>query len=189
MVAAPVLFLALLAAGCEKPGAAHTTSPSAIALVGTAEGDVTYAPHDSSPPDALAADGWQFDVGNARFSDLEDGSASIQVVSNMRGQPGARFEVWLESGGQPLARWSAAPTTPYVGTLCFQVRLESGDEALDLGEGPWQVTLAFIDPSDGSPVAASVIPVAGTPDNLSGEPPAPGSEVFGALLGCPRSVI
>lgn len=185
----PALFLALLATACENPSAAHTTSPSAIALVGTAEGDVTYAPSDSTPPDPIAPAGWQFDIGNARFSELEDGSASIQVVTELHAEPGARFEVWFEAGAQPLARWSAAPTTAYVGTLCFQLRLEAGDEALDLGEGPWQVTLAFIDPADGSPVAATVIPVAGTPDNLSGEPPAPGSEVFDALLGCPRSVI
>lgn len=187
--AAPLLFLALLVIACDKPSAAHTTSPSALALAGTATGDVTFAPAERPPDAPLVPDGWAFDVGNARFSALEDQAASIQVVTDMRAEAGTRFDVWLESGSTPLARWSAEPTTAYVGTLCFQLRLEAGDDALDLGQGPWAITLSFVDPATGESVATSVIPVHGTPPALDGSAPAPGSEVFRDLLGCPRSVI
>lgn len=187
-IAAPALLLLTAGSACDKPSAAHTTSPSAIALAGTANGDVTYGPGGPLPSPA-APEGWRFDVGNARFAELEDGAASIQVVTDMRARGGATFGVWLAGETGALASWSGGSTSGYAGTLCFQLRLESGGEALPLDEGPWHVILGFVDPATGQTVAASSIPVAGTPPDLSGGPPSPGSEVFRDLLGCPRSVI
>lgn len=178
----------LLAIACDKPSADRTTSPSALSFVGTATGVVTLAPEGPAPND-LVPDGWQFDVGNARFSDLERGAASIQVVNDLQAQDGATFEVWLSNAEASVARWSGGETTRYQGTLCFQLRLESGDEALELGPAPYSVTIAFRDPATGDLIASDQMPVAGTPPSLDGVDPSAQSEVFRDLLGCPRSVI
>ncbi|HET7737017.1 MAG TPA: hypothetical protein VFK32_00435 [Tepidiformaceae bacterium] len=187
--AAALALFTILAVACDKPSADRTTSPSALALVGTATGAVTLAPEGAAPDADLAPDGWRFDLGNARFSDLERGAASIQVVNGIQTQEGATFEVWLSNSEAPIARWSGGETTRYQGTLCFQLRLESGDEALELGPAPYSVTIAFRDLATGDLIASDQMPVAGTPPSLDGVAPSAGSEVFRDLLGCPRSVI
>lgn len=188
VVAAGLLVIAAVVAGCEKPGASHTTSPSARALLGTTEGNVVFAPGDAAPEPA-SSPGWKFDVGNARFSELEDGAAAIQVVGQLSARPGATAEFWLERDGLAIARWKGGLTRTYNGSLCFQFRLEQAGQAVPLGEGSYALTFAFRDPISGQVVAAHEMHVAGRAPRLEGAPPTPASDVMRVLLGCPRSVI
>lgn len=190
---APLLLAcALLASACEKPDASHTTSPSALALLGTTEGNVAFFPPEAPPAlEGATPTGWDFDVGNVRFSKLENGDPSLQVVMELRSQRGPGFEVWLERDGAPVARWSGGSARPYTGVLCFQLRLEDPDtgEALPLPPGAYTMALIFREPGSGDVVAGQRITVAGHVPRLKGEQPGPGSEVFRVLLSCPRSVI
>jgi hypothetical protein len=178
----------VLLLACEKPDASHLTSPSAVALAGTATGAVAYGLPDPPPTAVPPPEGWRFDLGNARFSRLENGAASIQVVDLLHVRPGAAFEVWLGTTAGTVARWSGGLTHPYDGTLCFQVRLQDGSEALVLDPAAdYTLTLAFRDPGSSALIAAHPIRVAGFPPRLRGAPPAQSSAVFRDLLGCPRA--
>lgn len=181
--------LAVALAACEKPGASHTTSPSALALLGTADGVVAFAPLDPPPAALPPPDGWEFDIGNARFSELEDGTAAIQVVGNVRTRPGASAELWLARDGVSVARWSGGLTRAYSGTLCFQFQLAAGGEVVPLGAGSYTLTLVFRDHTSAAVLGALVMPVVGRVPGATGGPPRPGSDVMRQLLGCPRSVI
>jgi hypothetical protein len=182
--------LALILASCDKPDASHVTSPSAQALLGTTTGNVLYSP-DLAPPEPVAApDGWDFELGNARFSELEDGAASIQVVTLIQSRPGPAMEFWIASESGTVVRWSGGSARRFEGTFCFQLRLEEGAEALPLQRGErYTFTIAFRDPGTEEVVLASRVQVAGTVPLLDGGPPGPGSPVARDLLGCPRSVI
>lgn len=183
------VVVALALAGCEKPDASDVTSPSARALVGTTSGNVIYGVDELPPEEWVAPAEWRFDVGNARFSKLENNTPSIQVVDNVRAFPGYGFEVWLDDGESTIARWSGGSSRRYTGTLCFQLRLQDGEEALPLPPAAYTITLVFRDPGTAEVVAAHPIRVAGSPPSGQGVRPAEDSRVFRDLLGCPRSVI
>jgi hypothetical protein len=188
-VLAAVAGAALLFGGCEKPDASYVTSPSAIALLGTAEGEVRLGSVPPPLPVTSDAPGWSFDLGNARFSELENGVPSIQVVTQIIARPGARMEMWLLSGGAPVYSWSGGTTRDYNGVFCFQIAIASGDEALPLGPGPFALRIAFVDEATGEPLAVKEVRVAGFAPDLRRSyprgPAGPGAQ----LLGCPRSVI
>ena len=183
------LALAALAVACEKPDASFTTSPSVLALIGTTAGNVAFNPSETPPQEVPEPAGWKFDVGNARFSTLEQGDASIQVVMQMASRPGPGFELWFERDGKALVRWSGGSARPYAGAVCFQVLLKYKGEALELGPGKYSFVLAFRDPGTGEIVAAKRVPVVGNVPKGSGAAPGADSKVFKDLLGCPRSVI
>jgi len=181
--------VALALSACEKPDASDVTSPSARTLLGTTTGNVIYAFAELPPSQLVAPGDWRFDVGNARFSKLENGTPSIQVVDEMQAFPGYSFEVWLADGESTIARWSGGSSRRYTGAICFQLRLQDGDEMLQLPRGTYTLTLVFRDPATGDVIAAHPMRVAGTPPSFRGGPPGDDSRVFRDLLGCPRSVI
>ncbi len=184
-----LIILATLAVACEKPDASFTTSPSVRALIGTTTGNVAFNPTEAPPQEVPEPTGWKFDVGNARFSTLEQGDASIQVVMQMASRPGPAFELWFERDGKALVRWSGGSARPYAGAVCFQVLLKHDGEALELGPGHYSFVMAFRDPGTGEIVAAKRVPVVGNVPKGTGAAPGPDSKVFRDLLGCPRSVI
>jgi hypothetical protein len=180
----------LLLAACEKPDASDTTSPSVEALLGTSTGNVAYAPPEAPPSDVPNPDRWDVRLENARFSELENGAASIQVVLQMETQTGPYgFEVWLASASGTVMRWSGGSSHHYDGVVCFQLLLEDAGEALQLGEGQHTMTVAFREPDAPQALVAQSQRVAGTPPKLDGSPPSGQSQVGRTLLGCPRSVI
>lgn len=180
---------ALVLAACEKPDASDVTSPSARALLGTTTGNVIYSVNELPPAGPIAPADWRFDVGNARFSKLENGTPSIQVVDEIEAFPGYGFEVWLDDGQATVARWSGGSSKRYTGTLCFQLRLADGGDMLSLPPGGYTITFVFRDPGTGEVIAAHPMRVAGSPPSFRGQEPAGDSRVFRDLLGCPRSVI
>jgi len=184
-----LVLLALVLGACEKPDASDVTSPSAKALIGTTTGNVAYRPPDVPPDVVPNPEGWDVRLENARFSELENGDEAIQVVMQVQSERGPGFEVWLTDAEGTALRWTAGSAQEYDGVVCFQLRLESENEALDLVDGPYEMTVAFRDPAMDEPVVAQSIRVAGTPPQLEGEPPGGASEVARDLLGCPRSVI
>jgi hypothetical protein len=184
-----VALFAVLFVACNKPDASDVTSPSARALIGTATGNVAYRPPDAPPETVANPEGWDVRLENARFSELENGDESIQVVLQVQSQRGPGFEVWLTDAEGTALRWTAGSAEEYDGVVCFQLRLESDEEVLELADGPHELTVAFRDPAIGSPVVAQSIRVAGTPPQLDGATPGEASEVARDLLGCPRSVI
>ena len=188
-----IAFLAMtgfaLSVACEKPDASFTTSPSVRTLIGTTTGNVAYSPGVPAPSEVPAPAGWRVDVGNARFSTLERGEHAVQVVMQISTRPGAAMEVWLESDGEALVRWSGGSSSTYNGTLCFQVLLAEKGEALPLGRGKETLVLAFRDPGSEEIVVARRLPIAGRTPKVTGGAPSSTSRVFRNLLGCPRSVI
>lgn len=187
-VIAALCASALLFAGCERPDASHTTSPSARALLGVTEGTVALAPEEPLPAGDVAEGAWDIELGLARFTELENGTAALIVVATLkRTQSGAELELWLARDGKPIARWSGGSSRPYAGTLCFQLALEDEErgEALTLGPGVYTLTAAFRDPALGV-VYAAQNPVTHQPPSVSGAAPGEGSPVFRTLLGCPR---
>lgn len=184
-----MLVAALVLLACEKPGASHTTSPSAKALLGTTTGNVFFDLPDAAPADIPDPEGWRVRLENARFSQLEDGAQAIQVVLSIRSRPGPGFEIWFSDRQRTVLRWSGGSARTYDGVVCFQLRLEADGEALPLGPGPHTMTIAFREPAAESVLVARTQRVAGFAPGLSGGPPGPQSKVARQLLGCPRSVI
>ncbi len=191
LLAALLACTAIILAACEKPDASHTTSPSAIVLLGTAKGSANFAPEGHPPQANVQPEGWRFDIGNVRFSKLETGEASLQVVMDMKAQPGPALELWFERDGVPLVQWQGGRAHSYDGVVCFQLQLEqeSSGEALALEPGAYALTLVFRDSDSAQTVAARRIEVVGALPGLAGDPPGPGSKVFRDLLSCPRSVV
>lgn len=161
------------------------TSPSARALLGTTAGAVTYAATESPPPAKDPPAGWQMELGNARFTELEDGTPALMVVSQLQAKAGASLEMWLTTGGGTVAKWSGGATRVYDGTVCFQLRLVSGREALPLIEGS-KYTFEVVFRDGGSVILARVVEVTHFPPVRSLAAPSAGSPVFRDLLGCPR---
>jgi hypothetical protein len=184
-----LVVAALVAVGCEKPDAAHVTSPSILALLGTTSGTPTYDPAGVPPPDTAAPDGWSVDVGNARYNKLENQAPTIQVVTQVSSRPGPELDLWLTGPDGPVWRWTGGSAREYDGVVCFQVRLEEDGHAIPLGEGPLQFTMAFRDPGEGEVVFAKTITVAGFVPKLDGPLPTAEQDAGRVLLGCPRSVI
>lgn len=178
-----VLYAGLVAA-CETPDASNTTSPSARALLGLTTGNVSYSPNEMPPAQKDPPSGWEIDLGNARFTQLENGTPALMVVMQLQAKPGAGMELWLSSDSAPVAEWFGGTTNGYDGTLCFQMRLVNGSEALPLDNGPYYFTLAFRDP-DGI-LLSKKVEVTHFPPLKKPATPSPGSSVFRDLLGCPR---
>ncbi|OAI38881.1 hypothetical protein AYO38_08650 [bacterium SCGC AG-212-C10] len=184
-----LLAIAALLVACEKPDASDTTSPSALALLGTTYGNVVYDPPEPLPVIPQNVRGWDFDAGNVRFSHLENGVRSLQVVTELKSQRGPGFEVWMEHDGKAVARWSGGSAKPYTGAVCLQLRLEDKGESLQLTPGEYSLALVFRDPATGEIVAGQRIHIAGETPKVSGAAPAADSRIFRDLLSCPRSVI
>ena len=177
---------ALLLGACEKPDASFQTSPSAEALIGTATGNVAFAPPEQPPGTVASPAGWDHRFEAIFFDELEDGSPSIRVVLQEQTKRGAGFELWLATREGTLVRWTGGSTDIYSGTVCFQLKLKDGDEALVLPSGvPITATIAYRDVERGV-IASQSLPVRGTVPKLSGSAPGPESKVFKSLLGCPR---
>ncbi len=173
-----------MAVACETPDASNTTSPSARALLGLTTGNVTYSPADMPPAPKDAPAGWRLDLGNARFTALENGTPALIVIMQLQARPGAGMELWLFSDSTPVAEWFGGTTNEYDGTVCFQMRLVNGSEALPLDNGPYYFTVAFRDP-DGV-IFAKKVEVTHYPPLKKPATPVAGSPVFRDLLGCPR---
>lgn len=186
---AVLLGVAAVVSACEKPDASYVTSPSALALLGTTEGEVRTASIPPPPRLTSEAPGWDFDLGNARFSKLENDVPSIQVVTQVISQPGAQMQMWLFSGGAPVFYWEGGTTRGYNGVVCFQLALASGSQTIPLGSEEHSLRIAFVDRKTGVPLVAKEVRIAGFVPELSRTFPE-GAEPPGVkLLGCPRSVI
>jgi hypothetical protein len=185
LVAIGVLLLGLLAVGCEKPDRSYVTSPTLKTLIGTTTGNVAFDAQETPPPPQEPAEGWEVNFGLARFSELENGHAALQIVGQVDTNPGAGFELWITTEGRTVARWSGGSTANFVGTICFQLELEGDGEAVPLGAGKHTATMVFRDPGSGV-IAARVLGITNTTPRLQGNPPALGSEVFSEALACPR---
>lgn len=184
-----VAVAALVLAGCEKPDASHVTSPSALALIGTTEGAVSYAPEGMPSPPVAAPEGWEFDLGNVRFAKLENDAPALQVVTQVKSRPGTALELWVSGTESELLRWSGGSTREYNGVMCFMLRLEDDGEALQLHGEPYRFTMTFRDAATGAAVVSDTIEIAGFAPGLDGSAPGEDSGVARDLLGCPRSVI
>lgn len=189
MLAAFVAAGGLALGACEKPDASATTSPSALALLGTTTGAVVYAPPGSPPPDVAPPSGWEFELANVRYAKLENEERSLQVVAQLQSRPGPGMELWMTGPDGNVFEWSGGSARRYDGVFCFQLRLEDDDEALSLPEGQYHFTMAFRDPGTNEVVAAKTVTVAGFPHTSTKAAPAEGSSVAKDLLGCPRTVI
>jgi len=184
-VAAAVVVVAFLVVGCEKPDASFTTSPSLRALIGTTTGNVAFNPSETPPVATAAPAGWEWELGLALFSKLENEQPSIQVVMQVTSRPGAGMELWLTDSERVVARWSAGSTAVYSGVVCFQLMLQNDAEAVPLGPGKHQLTVAFREP-EGRVVTAKTVEVKSQTPKLTGGVPAQTSEVIRNGLSCPR---
>ncbi len=185
LVAVVLLVLALGFGACEKPDKSYVTSPTLKTLIGTTFGNTAFNAPETAPEAKDPPSKWQLDFGLARWAELENGSPALEIVAQVATRPGAGFELWIESEGKTVARWSAGSTTTFVGTVCFQLELEKDGEAVPLGAGPHTATMAFRDPSSGI-VTAQKLQVTNFTPKLVGAEPSPGSEVFREALACPR---
>lgn len=188
LVVPVLLSLGLLLVACEKPDASDTTSPSAIALLGTSRGSVTIAPADRPAPTAVTPpQGWAFELGNARFAELENGTPSLIVVLNLKAQGGTAMELWLSANSTPVVRWVGGESGSYDGTVCFQLRLRDSKtgQALALPPADYALTVAFRDHA-GQVVTARQATVTSFPPKQQGPPPSADTTVFRDLLSCPR---
>ncbi|MCC6387869.1 MAG: hypothetical protein IT302_10855 [Dehalococcoidia bacterium] len=183
------VLVVLAGAACEKPDASDTTSPSALALIGTATGTAAYGASDAPPADVAPPAGWEFELGNARYSKLENGERSIQVVTQVKSRPGPELAFWLSGPEGTVLHWNGGSARAYDGVFCFQLRLENDREALSLAEGPYRFTMAFVDPATAEVVTARTVTVAGVAHASTKVAPGAGSDIGRELLGCPRSVI
>ncbi|MCC6381425.1 MAG: hypothetical protein IT304_02905 [Dehalococcoidia bacterium] len=188
--AALALVLALLLTGCEKPDASNTTSPSAAALLGTTTGNVVFDPPERVPEPVAPPAGWEFELGNARWDDLENGTPALFVVLQLAAKPGTGMEIWLsDAAGRPVVRWSGGSTRAYSGVVCFQMKTrikeEGRDEGLQLAPGTYNLTIAFREVETGVVTAERAQVRSNTPAPAASTPAA-GSPVFRDLLSCPR---
>jgi len=182
---AAVLCFGVLLAGCEKPDRSYVTSPTLKTLIGTTTGNTAFNPPESPPPAKDPPQGWEVNFGLARWAELENGSPSLEIIGQVATKPGAGFELWIETEGRTVARWSAGSTANYVGTVCFQLELEKDGEAVPLGTGKHTATMVFRDP-EGEVVAARKIDVTNTVPKLEGAVPGPASDVMREALACRR---
>jgi hypothetical protein len=183
------LLLVCLAAfafvACEKPDRSYVTSPTVKTLIGTTTGNTAFNAPETPPPAQDPPDRWEVNFGLARWSELENGSPALELVMQVATRPGAGMEIWLENEGRTIARWSAGSTASYVGTVCFQLELETGGEAVPLGQGIHTATLAFRDPGSGV-IASRKLDVTHNLPKLEGGVPSPTSEVMREALACRR---
>lgn len=180
-----IVAVAVLLGACEKPDASFTTSPSLRALIGTTTGNVAFNPPETTPPPTAAPSGWEWELGVARFSKLENEQPALEVVMQVTSRPGAGMELWLTDASGVVARWSAGSTAIYSGVVCFQLLLQKDAEAVPLGTGKHQLTVAFREP-EGNVVTAKTAEVKNLTPKLTGGVPAQASDVLRNALSCPR---
>ena len=178
-------LLAFAFSACEKPDKSYVTSPTVKTLVGTTTGEVAFNPPETAPPEQTPPERWEVEFGLARFGELENGTPALELVAQVATRPGAGMEIWLETEGRTVARWTAGSTGVYVGTVCFQLELERDGEAVPLGPGLHEATLTFRDPASGV-VGARKLTVTHTTPKLEGTVPGPESAVFRDALACRR---
>lgn len=185
MGALVLLIVVPLLTACEKPDASFTTSPSLRALIGTTTGNVAFDPPERPPAPVAAPAGWEWELGLARFSKLENEQPSLVVILQVTSRPGAGMELWLTDSEGVVARWSAGSTAVYSGVVCFQLMLERNAEAVPLGAGKHELTVAFREP-EGTVLTARTAEVKNRTPRLTGGVPAQTSDVFRNGLSCPR---
>lgn len=158
-----------------------------LAFMGTTTGSVVLNPPDSPPAPKEPPAKWGFDLSNATFSHLDNGTPSLQVVMQVQAQPGAGLELWLtrDSDHHTVARWTGGSSTVYSGTICFQLVTVSKTEALPLPAGKYTFTADFLDAETGV-LASSSVAVANLPPVSTLPPPGPSSNVFSVVYACPR---
>jgi hypothetical protein len=178
-------LLTLTLAACEKPDASYVTSPSMKTLIGTTVGNTAFNIPDTPPAAKDPPPGWQVDFDLIRWADLENGSPALQVIMQVKTQPGMGFELWVVDEGKTLARWNAGSTATFVGTACFQLELQRNGEAMPLGTGQHTGVLVFRNP-DGEVVASRWLKITNNLPNLKGTAPSLGSEVIREAWACPR---
>lgn len=187
LVAVVALLVALALVGCETKDKSAATSPSALSLLGTTTGTVLYSPDEAPPAAVNGPAGWEFELGNARYQSLDNGTPAIIVTMQLDTIPGPAMEVWLSNGEETVARWSGGIAHKYNGIICWQQSLAGSGEALAMVPGrEYTLTVAFRDVASNDIVVSRKAPIRGTVPTLTGEPPQVGSEVFQRLLGCPR---
>ncbi|MEP7216976.1 MAG: hypothetical protein ABI782_12045 [Anaerolineaceae bacterium] len=155
------------------------------ALIGTTTGNVAFNPPEAPPTPIAAPSGWDWELGLARFSKLENEQPSLEVVMQVTSRPGAGMELWLTDSVGVVARWSAGSTAVYSGVVCFQLMLQKDGEAVPLGIGKHQLTVAFREP-EGNVVTAKTVEVKSQTPTLAGGVPAQASDVIRNALACPR---
>ena len=180
-----VTVLALLLVGCERPDRSYSTSPPVKTLLGNTTGNTAFNAPESAPEPTEPPAAWLLEFGLARWTELENESPALEIVMQVRTQPGAGMELWLTHEGQTVARWSGGSTTRLTGTVCFQLELQREGEAVPLGPGMHFVTIAFRDPG-GDVIAAKKLEVTNTLPQLEGTAPSQGSDVFREALACRR---
>lgn len=154
-------------------------------LLGSTTGNTAFNPPEAAPEAQEPPAGWLVKFGLARWTELENGSPAIEVVMQVSTQPGAGMEFWLAHQGRTIARWSGGSTAKLTGTVCFQLEVERDGEAIPLGVGTHQATVAFRDPG-GELIAARTLDVTSEVPEVQGSLPAQGSEVFREALACRR---
>ena len=184
-LAVPIVFAALAFAACEKPDASYVTSPPVKTLLGTTTGNTAFNPPETPPPAKDPSHGWFLEFGLARWTKLENDVPALQIIMQVASRPGAGMELWVSEGDRTVARWSAGSTSTLTGTVCFQLELEAGSEAVPLGSGVHTATLVFREPAS-EVLVARKLQITNTVPKLEGEVPAQGSEVFREALACPR---
>lgn len=181
-----IVFLATLSlAACEKPDASYVTSPPVKTLLGTTTGNTAFNPPETAPLPHDPPHGWHVAFALARWSELENGSPSLQIILQVASHPGLAMELWISDSSHTVARWSAGSTSSLTGTVCFQLELERGGEAVPLGDGVHTATVVFREPA-GEVVVARRLEITNTVPRLQGAIPSQGSEVFREALACPR---
>lgn len=179
------LVVAVAMTACEKPDASFTTSPSMRTLIGATTGNVAFNAAERPPEVKAPPSNWEWELALARFTKLENEAPALMIALQMQSRPGAGMEVWLTDSGRTVARWSAGSTAVYRGVVCFQLLLAEGSEAVPLGPGAHELTVAFRHPESGV-VTAKRTPVTNRTPALAGGIPAIGSAVFRDALSCPR---
>lgn len=188
-VFATILLVGLAATlvACEKKDASFQTSPSAKSLLGSTSGNVVYETDEKAPAPVEGPSDWKFELGNARFQPLENGTHAIIVTSQLNSRAGPAMEIWLSDDQSTLARWSGGIAHKYDGVICWQQKIEEGPESLKLDPAKkYTITVVFRDVASNEVVLARQTEVKGNVPALKGTAPAVGSEVFRELLGCPR---
>ncbi len=187
-LAAGAVLLALLLAACESPDVSYRTSPSARSMLGgITGGGVLYSIPELPPEPVDAPDGWSFELGNARYEELQNGTPSIQVTNQITTKPGSSMEIWLSNADETIAKWSGGNVQNYSGVVCWQMELKEDDVILPLKVGEkYSLTIAFRDLEDGGVVAAQRVEIRNDVPKLEGTPAQTGSDVFKHLLACPR---
>lgn len=184
VIAAPLLLSA-----CESKDVSFATSPSVLAMIGTAVGNTDWNPVDKPPATQKPASGWSENFGQASWTKLENGTPAIMVVIDMQAKPGAGMEMWLTKDSNPpktIVHWFGGSTAVFQGTLCYQVTTQEKGAAVPIDpNASYSLTVDFLDANAGV-VASQTRQVAGNTPHLTGHAPGPNDIVFATAYACPK---